>query len=118
VSGRVGSGRVGRLVGELFNETANATQAHAAYGDLYPAAPGETIRTIFEQRAGADAGADAAADAAADAGADAGPLWTLTMQARRAARLLFFMNERVSVLPAHCVRCRHRDGRPRSNPNA
>ena len=79
------SGRVGRLVGELFNETANATQAHAAYGDLYPAAPGETIRTIFEQRAGADAGADAAADASADAG----PIWTLTMQARRAARLLF-----------------------------
>ena len=49
---------------ETHNATTNATDAHAAYGPLFPASPGETLVTTFAARAGAD-----------------GPAWTLTMAA-------------------------------------
>ena len=39
---------------ELFNETTNETDAHAAYGDLFPAEPGETLWTSFALSPGGD----------------------------------------------------------------
>lgn len=49
---------------ELWNPDTNATEAHAAYGDFYPAHPGEEIWTTFEMTSGADKG---------------NPIWTLSM---------------------------------------
>ena len=39
---------------ELYNTTTNETDSHAAYGDLHPTAPGETLWTSFDLSPGGD----------------------------------------------------------------
>ena len=52
---------------ETFDSDTNLTQAHAAYGDLYPTWPGESLFTTFSLSGGGD-GMDTES-----------PKWTLTM---------------------------------------
>lgn len=50
---------------ETFNPAKNGTDAHAAYGDMYPAKAGETLYTSFQIKPSTKP--------------NAGPVWTLTM---------------------------------------
>ena len=53
---------------EFLNETSGKLESHAAYGEMYPAKPGEVLETSF-----------VATTSDTDTGS-AGPIWTLTMK--------------------------------------
>lgn len=67
---------------ELFNETVNKTEGHAAYGDFFPVQAGEEIKTKFEILPGGD-GMD-----------EKSPMWKLTME-------VVGDSSRTSVLEVH-----------------
>lgn len=75
---------------EVWNPKTNTTDAHAAYGEIFPASPGETIETTFELMypPATPAGPDSVVGSDAAHGSDKGdnrfdgdssPAWTLTM---------------------------------------
>lgn len=61
---------------EVWNPATNTTDAHAAYGKLFPADPGETLLTTFELSLPPKALSPANASSAASSPS---PAWTLTM---------------------------------------
>jgi len=63
---------------EVWNPATNTTDAHAAYGDLFPAVPGETLLTTFELSSPSRRTAEEE-DSSSSSFVSSSPAWTLTM---------------------------------------
>ena len=63
---------------EVWNPATNTTDAHAAYGELFPTVPGETLLTTFELSTPSRRMAEEE-DSSSSSFVSSSPAWTLTM---------------------------------------